>query len=184
MATQTRRKASAKMLYLVEQWKQAHPEEAKGPVEPHRIAQWAYQRGLWKRPPADPEEVLRKEIARALGNEFITDAKNRDIRKNHAIIVEVKTSKGLKRRSRWYTIYDAPPQHMKVALSFRRRAALSDVLQLKLDFDSYNDYNKFGATLEEMDFDFNKDIEESSQPEDWNEQGDPESDGSDDEEQD
>jgi hypothetical protein len=49
----------------------------------------------------------------------------------------------------------------------RIRAALSDVMQLTLDFESYNDFNKFGTTLDKMDFDFNKDLKESSQPADW-----------------
>ena len=113
---------------------------------------------MYKRPPVDPEEVLRKEIARALGNEFIVDPKGRDVRKNHAIMVEVGTADGPKRRSRWYTIYEAPPNHIKVAFQFRCRAALSDVLQLTLDFESYNDFNSFQATLEPMDFNFNKDL--------------------------
>lgn len=33
---------------------------------------------------------------------------------------------------------------------------------MKLDFDSYNDNNEFGALLEPLDQDFNKDIEEMS----------------------
>jgi hypothetical protein len=179
MATQTRvRKANAKMLYIVEQYKKAHPEESGEPIEPFKVASWAYRNGLYKRPPVDPEEVLRKEIARALGNEFIVDAKGRDVRKNHAIMVDVRTADGVKRRSRWYTIYEAPPNHIKVAFQFRRRAALSDVMQLTLDFDSYNDFNKFSATLEPMDFNFNKDLEEQNQPPDWPEE-DPENDGED-----
>lgn len=40
-------------------------------------------------------------------------------------------------------------------------------MQLTLDFESYNDFNKFGTTLDKMDFDFNKDLKESSQPADW-----------------
>ena len=181
MATQTRvRKANAKMLYIVEQYKKFHPEEASEPTEPFKVAAWAYRKGLWKRPPVDPEEVLRKEIARALGNEFIVDAKGRDIRKNHAIMVDVRTPDGIKRRSRWYTIYEAPPNHIKVAFQFRRRAALSDVMQLTLDFESYNDFNKFGAMLEPMDFNFNKDIEENAQPPEWPDE-DPENDGTEEE---
>ncbi len=181
MATQTRvRKASAKMLYLVEQYKKAHPEEAEDPIEPFKVASWAYRNGLWKRPPIDPEEILRKEIARALGNEFIVDPKGRDVRKNHAVMVDVVTSEGIKRRSRWYTIYKAPANHIRVAFQFRRRAALSDVMQLSLDFESYNDFNEFGAVLEPMDFNFNKDMEENAQPPEWPEE-DPESDGADEE---
>ena len=62
---------------------------------------------------------------------------------------------------------------MRISLQQRRQAALADVRQLKLDFDSYNDNNTFGATLPALDFNFNKDIEEmelpTSYPNDWEE---------------
>ena len=37
-------------------------------------------------------------------------------------------------------------------------------MQLKFDFGSYNENNRHSSTLAPMDFDFNKDIDESSQP--------------------
>jgi hypothetical protein len=37
-------------------------------------------------------------------------------------------------------------------------------MQLKFDFDSYNENNRHASTLAPMDFDFNKDIDELSQP--------------------
>jgi len=36
------------------------------------------------------------------------------------------------------------------------------VLQMKLDFDSYNDNNEHGATLEPLDVNFQKDLDEMS----------------------
>lgn len=135
----TGRKHARQMEYLIEQWKAGHPEEDGGPIEPHRIAPWALKRGLWVRPPMSPEEILRRELAKFLKNEYITDPQNRNVRKNHAVIIEVKTQEGVKRRSRWYTLYEAPPKHMQASLQLRRRAALADVVQLELDFNSYND---------------------------------------------
>jgi hypothetical protein len=38
------------------------------------------------------------------------------------------------------------------------------ILQLKLDFESYNDNNIFHEAIEPLDFDFNKDIEELNMP--------------------
>lgn len=79
------------------------------------------------------------------------------------------TSNGIKRRSRWYSIYEAPPKHMRTSLSLRRRAAVADVFQLKLDFDSYNDYNHHGAKLDDLDFNLNnnKDIAELLASGEW-----------------
>jgi hypothetical protein len=131
-------------------------------VEPHLVANWAVREGKWKRAPISPEEILRKEIARALGNDFFTDLKGSDVKRRHAILVPTVTPNRVKNRSRWYNIYDAPPKVMRTSLSRRRRAAVADMWQLKLDFDSYNDYNKLGAKLDDMDFNLNKEIAEPS----------------------
>jgi hypothetical protein len=49
-------------------------------------------------------------------------------------------------------------------LQLRRRAAVQDILQLDLDFHSYNDNNVFGVKLTPVDYDINKDVEESKMP--------------------
>ncbi len=41
---------------------------------------------------------------------------------------------------------------------------LADCKQEKIDFDSYVENNPWRATLPQMDFDFNKDLEELAQP--------------------
>jgi len=166
MSVMHTRKASPKMLYLIEQYLNAHPDN-DGVIEPRLVAAWLVQQGLWKRPPVQPEEILRKEISRALGNDTFTDPKGREIRKNHAILVPTMTPNGIKRLSRWYSIYDAPPKHMRTSLSLRRRAAVADVFQLKLDFDSYNDFNNHGAKLDDLDFNLNKDIDELLASGEW-----------------
>lgn len=75
---------------------------------------------------------------------------------------------------------DAPPKVMRTSLSLRRRAAVADVWQLKLDFDSYNDYNNLGAKLDDMDFNLNKDIAELQASGEWPEGPTVEEDGDDD----
>src|SRR4051812_11722763 len=119
MFTKTRRKANAKMLYIVDQYKKEH-DITDGAVQPHLVSNWAIAKGLDTRPPISREELLRKDIARALANDHFTDPKGREVRKHHAILVDVKTIDGIKRRSQWYTIYDAPPKHMRTSLQLRR----------------------------------------------------------------
>jgi hypothetical protein len=151
------------MLYLIEQYKGAHPEEGSE-VYPHLVAQWAIENGLYKRPPMSPEEILRRLIRRALRDEYITDPQNREVRAHHPVMEEVMTPQGLKVRSTWYPIFEMPPQKMRAAFQLRRRAALADVIQLKIDFESYNENNRFAAALDPPDFNFNKDIEEMNEP--------------------
>jgi hypothetical protein len=149
--------------YVIEQYHKAHPDEDAADV-PHLIAEWAFSKRLWVRPPADPVELLRRDISRYLRSEYITDPQGREVRKHHAILVEVTTQSGTKLRSIYKELYNAPPEHMKASFQLRRRAAFRDVHQLELDFRSYLDNNVLGATLPPMDYDFNKDIEETDLP--------------------
>jgi hypothetical protein len=162
-ATLKHRGANKKMLYLIEQYKQAHPDEGFE-VSPHLVAEWAVKEGLWKRPPMTAEEVLRRQLSSALRTEYIIDPQGREVRANHPVLTEVSTSQGVKRRSKWYRIFDAPPKMMRASLQLRRKAALADVIQLKFDFESYNDNNVYDEQLDALDFNFNKDIEEMNMP--------------------
>lgn len=161
--TARQRRGNQKMLYLVEQYKRAHPEEGEE-INPHLIAPWAIRNGLWDQPPLTPEELLRRSIRRALRDDYTEDPQGREIRKYHAVIREVRTQDGIRKLSHWLPIFDAPPDHMRISFALRRKAALNDVIQLKLDYDSYNENNKFNAILPELDCNFNKDLEEGSLP--------------------
>jgi hypothetical protein len=158
------RRGRAYMTYLIEQYQDAHPDEDASLVEPHLVAAWAIKKGLYKKPPVLPEDRLRRELSRFLKTEYTTDPQGREIRKHHAVVYTVQTPEGTKRRAKWYEIYHAPSDAMQAALQLRRQMAFRDVVQLSLDFDSYNDNNLVGASLEAMDFDFNKDLAEAKLP--------------------
>lgn len=75
-----------------------------------------------------------------------------------------------KRRSKFYGAFEAPPEVARQALALDRKQALNTlntVLQMKLDFDSYNDNNSFGATLDPLDVNFQKDLDEMSLPDEY-----------------
>lgn len=123
--------------YVMEQYYKAHPDEDPSEAVPDLIAEWAYQKGLWKRPPVDPVVALSRDISRHLRNEYVTDEQGRTVRKNHAVFIEVQTPAGPKKRSIWKELFHAPAEHMKASFQLRRRAAFRDVQQLHLDFESY-----------------------------------------------
>lgn len=163
--THRKTKREREMDFIIERWKAAHPEADGAPIEPHRISAWATSRGLWDRPPVTAEELLRKELSRFLKKQHIIDPKGRDVRKNHAILVNVVGPNGVvKRRSQWHTIYEAPPEHMLMSLQLRRRQAYADVRQVRMDWESYNDYNILGAELQQMSMNFDHDLEEAKLP--------------------
>jgi hypothetical protein len=152
----------------MDKYAETHPDE--GPeIHPERIAAWAVQQGLWKWIPIDPVEILRRQLSRSLREEYMDDPQGRVVRANHPVPGDVMTPDGLRRLSTWYPIFAIPPKKMRLSMQLRRRAALADVVQLKIDFDSYNDNNLFKETIEPLDFDFNKDIEEMNMPTEYDE---------------
>ena len=159
-------RASRYMIYLREQYINRFPSETL-PIDPGKIAEWAYLEGIWKPRETAPEEVLRRKLCRAFRHEYVDDPQGREVRANFAAVEEVQTADGVKRRSRFYPIFKSPPDVVRQALALDRRQALATVKQMKLDFDSYNDNNEFGALLEPLDLDFNKDIEEMDLPQDY-----------------
>ena len=121
-------------------------------------------RVFWVPRETSPQEILRRKLCRALRHQYVIDPQNREVRANFAAVEEVMTEEGPKRRSRFYPIFDAPPEVARQSLALNRKQALATVQQMKLDFDSYNDNNNFHAHLDPLDLDFNKDIAEMSLP--------------------
>lgn len=164
MSEKTSKTRPEQFKYLIEQYNKAHGIKSDEATEPALVAAWAIKMGLWVRPPPTPEETLRRLLTRFLRAEHIVDPQGRTVRAHHAVIYEVQTEDGTTRRSRWFRINLAPPKHMLASLQLRRRGAVSDVQQISIDFDSYNDNNVHKAALPAMDFNFNKDLEELRQP--------------------
>jgi len=160
-------KRAKEMQFLVERYQATHRHEDGGPIEPHKIAPWAIKRGLWREPPPPPEEVLRKQIASYLKNDYVLDPQSREVKKNHAMPTEVKTSDGVRRYWIYYDIFHAPPRHMLGSLQLRRRGMVDDARQMYIDWASYNDNNVFGAKLAEPDLNLSKDVEDSLRPTEW-----------------
>ena len=145
------------MLYLYELYKREHEVDA---VDLDEVAIWAIKEGHYRPEPVDPAKLLKAQIAKAMKNEHITDEQGRDVRKFHA----VRHTDGERQWTLWQTITDADPGHMRMSLQQRRQYLFSGCKQHKLDFDSYNENNKFGATLPPASYNFEADMEEEQLP--------------------
>jgi hypothetical protein len=156
-------RASKYMVFLFTKYSETFPDEPL-PIDPAKVSKWAYETGMWRPKETPPQEVLRRKMCRALRHMYIEDPQGREVRANFAAVEEVETEDGLKRVSRFYPIFKAPPDVVRQALALDRRQALATAKQMKLDFDSYNDNNEFGVTLEPLDMDLNKDLDEMSRP--------------------
>jgi hypothetical protein len=151
------------MLFLVEEFSKAHPE-ASSPVDPDTVATWALETGIYKPLPIDPQKLLRRQIRSAMRDDYIQDPQGRDVHSRQPEMVEVQTPSGIRWHSRWYRIFEMPPEKMRAAGQLRRRGAFRDVLQIHIDFESYNDNNIFDAKVDQLDFNLNKDIKEANMP--------------------
>ena len=160
-------RASKKMLFLRDAYKRAFPEE-RPPLDPKRIAEWAFGQGLWKPVETDPPEVLRRKLCRAFRHEFITDPQNREVRASFASVEEVMTPDGPKRMAKFYPIFQAPPEVARQHFQLERRIAVENAAQLSLDLQSYNDNNESGTALPPMDWNIGKDLDEMNLPTEYN----------------
>lgn len=168
------------MLYLRDQYLKSFPDQ-RPPLDPKRIATWAYEQGLWKPRDTDPREVLRRKMVRAFRTEYITDPQNREVRASIARVEEVITPDGPKRMAKFYPVFEAPPDLARQHYQIERRLAVENAVQLDLELASYNDNNIFDATLNPLDWNLTPDIEEKSLPTEYDPYGDDE-DGDDEDE--
>ena len=157
-------RGSREIEYVLDLYKAEHPDEAHKPLAPEKVAQWADDRQLLQRPIIDPVDILRKRIVSHLGHAYQIDPQGREVRANAVILEPVVTPSGIRRRSRWLPLFDAPEEFAHEFFQWRRRGALADIVQLATDRDSYNDNNIHGATLKQISFDFTADVEERNMP--------------------
>jgi hypothetical protein len=59
-------RASRRMLFVLEKYKEQFPNEPL-PLDPGRVALWAYDEGLWVPRDTDPREILRRKLCSDLG---------------------------------------------------------------------------------------------------------------------
>jgi hypothetical protein len=153
-----KQKPSREMLYLIEEYKRTFGVEE---IDATSVAAWAYSERRWQLVPSDPVQILARQLSRALRQEYYKDPQNREVRKNHHLSLEHEDGTHI---DLWVDHRTAKPEQMRLSFQQRRQGILADCKQEKIDFDSYIDNNPYGAKLPQMDFDFNKDLEELTQP--------------------
>ena len=137
-------------------WHQYNAEHDGKPETPRVVVEWAMERGLLEPPKLDPVQVLAGEMARALREEYATDATGRRYRVNHAVRI---TKNGVQ-LALWAELTSAPRAYMHKAFAQRRKQIVGDCVQLKIDVDVYNDNHQDQLPIQ-MVFDFTDDVAEA-----------------------
>ena len=130
----------------------------KMPIDLDDLAHFAIKNGHWKKHGSTPLQLCKRDFARALREQYHTDAQGRQVRTYHAA--------KKKQQVFWADMRDAPPEHMELAFQQRRNQIVGDCWQLKQDVDSFNDNNRHGASYQ-LTLDFGEDIAEREQPVDY-----------------
>jgi hypothetical protein len=108
------------------------------------------------------------KMRRALREEYHTDPQSRRVRTNHPYKEWILGESGERQqKTMWGDIWSLNPEQMRNSVQVRRKQSLGEVRQIKIDLESYNDNNGFGAKIQ-MSFNFDKDLQEIFQDTEYN----------------
>ena len=138
----------------------------KWPASTADIARWALRNKKYDLRSPTIEKIVRKDLAQAMREEYITDSKGRRVRAKHP----AKIKRDGEQITIWDDIRTAPRVHMEMAFSNRRNHIVAECRQVKTDVDSYNDANPKAIPIQ-MILDFTRDVEELEGVEIMNEEG-------------
>lgn len=143
--------------HLQRLWHQYEKENGGMPASPREVVRWAMAKNLLVAPPVDVVGSLAEEMARALREEYRTDAQGRRYRLNHSVKITRDGVQG----SLWAELETAPHEHMVKAFAERRRQIVGDCVQLKVDVDVYNENHRAPARpLVQLVLNFEDDVAE------------------------
>ena len=113
-------------------------------------------------PQVDPHRVMARNLARACQQDYVVDENGEPVRVRHP----VRETVGDKQLTFWPNMEDIVPAKMRASLNSRRKGSGEDILQIERDRRYYNKKYNPGDAIE-MDYDYNKDVEEHFMPTDY-----------------
>lgn len=132
-----------------------------GLLDPHAVAEWAYQRGLHKPSIRTVVDAIAADISQFFREEYRTNVDGQRYRAKHA----VRLRKGDRTTSLWADMDDekAPRDHFVRSFAQRRQQIVGDCFQLKTDVDVYNSKSPAMQPIQ-VPLDFTLDVEEMQLP--------------------
>jgi hypothetical protein len=125
------------------------------PANPKDIARWAIQNGLWAQKPEAVVNQCADQLARAMAQEYFTDASGNRVRAKHAVVYP----EGPHSYSLWDDIRTAEHEFVALSMQQGRRNILNQCKQLKNDVDYYNVERQPEKPIQ-LIFNFQVDLEE------------------------
>lgn len=137
---------------IVKEYRQSGQE---WPASSADIARWDLKNKKYDLRTPTIERIVRRELAQAMREEYITDSKGRRVRAKHP----AKIKRNGEQITIWDDIRTAPRIHMEMAFTNRRNHIVSECRQAKTDVDSYNDAHPNEIPIQ-MVLDFTRDVNE------------------------
>lgn len=125
----------------------------------HEVAAWAHRKKKLEPRPRNIIIDLAKQLAAASRQDYVKDANGESVRQRHAVRKKINGEQ----MTFWFMMEDGTPEDMRLSAQNRRRGALADVLQIDRDIRYYNKNYNPGDPIQ-LDFNYNKDIEERQLP--------------------
>lgn len=137
------------------------------PASRRDIAAWAVRNRRYDAPQKSLIDRCAQELAAAMRREMETDPQGRTVRAKHcAKIKEMDENGNYIQKTLWFD-RSAKPDLMHISFQQRRKAILGDNRQLKVDHDSYNDNNDYGAHIQ-LSFNYEDDLLEAEHDSEYN----------------
>ncbi len=132
-----------------------------GLLDPHAVAEWAYQCGLHKPSVRTVVDAIASDISQFFREEYRTNADGQRYRAKHA----VRFKRGDRTMSLWADMDDehAPRDHFVRSFAQRRQQIVGDCYQLRMDVDVYNSKSPAMQPIQ-VPLDFTLDVEELQLP--------------------
>lgn len=146
-----------RMQELAQEYMQTHGVET---IELEEVANWACETGRYQRQPVSMVKQCKRELADALRVQSYIDPQGREVRKMHPVRLRTQDHQMVI----WADIETAKPEHMRISFSQSRQGISADCVAHNTIVESYNDNNRYSATLELFDYNFNPDIAEKKLP--------------------
>lgn len=160
MSIATKKTYSEAMLDIVHRYLRDGGTE---PIDLDDLARYAINKDLSTKHGSTLVQMCKRDLSRALREQFHTDPQGRQIRTFHA--TKQRTPNG-EQLVFWADLRTAPAEHVEQAFQQRRSQIVGDCRQLKLDVDSYNENNVHNGRYRLM-LDFTEDVAELEQPREY-----------------
>lgn len=140
---------NAQMLDIAEEWA---IENGVDEIDIDKVFEWAIETKRYQRKPISLKQQFKAELRKALSQQTHTDPQGRKIRTNKPVKIDWLGEQ----LTLWVDVRKAQPNIALKAFERDYEAIKNDVKRQSVEMQSYDDNNRFGATLPLFDYDFNQ----------------------------